>query len=278
MINDFRGLLKTVKTVGVNVSVQEKKWAQRLLDGVDLVDPADLIIGTSNALYDVSESGEIRRVVIYITQKKGPGPGALTIEDLCDEERFHKFHLFLCRTIKTYTLNRYRKSNRTDGNFRYHLIWNNKEHEPEAAESGRGLRICKNCLNEFPKEFGYSRDPQDFELEKFVESGSSIDGLSASAYLPAIGDRLRLYPDDWDKISKSVKERVDWECQDCGKSLKDSKLRKYLQAHHTDGDPSFNSLGNLRVLCIRCHAEQPMHGHIKNDPAYKEYCRIAGSE
>jgi hypothetical protein len=274
MINDFRGLLRVVRTVGVDVSQQEKKWSNELFQGVD-VEERDLIIGDSDAFYDVSKTGEIRRVIVYITQRAGPkGRYLRTKEELY--ENFHKYHLFFCQTLKTYKLNRYRKTTRTDGKFRYHLIWDNEEVDPEDALSGRKLELCKNCYKKFPSEFGFTGDVHNFDLEKFTKSGVTIEGLSSSTYLHAVGDCLRLYPNDWAKISKRVKERQNWACQDCQRSLKDQNFRKYLQAHHSDGDPSHNSLANLKVLCIRCHAEQPMHSHIKSDPTYQEFCNLLG--
>ena len=277
MINDFKGLLRVVRAVGVNISMQEKRWANELYQGVD-VDEKDLVRGGSEAFYDVSESGEIRRVIVYITQQIGPRGYLKTEEDLFNQEKFHKFHLFYCSTIKSYKLKRYRKTTRSDNRFRYHLIWNNQEIDAEGAVAGRELRLCKNCwslLENLALELDEIGTFNSFNLEEFIKSGVTVGGLSPSSYLPEVGDRLRLYPDDWDEISRSVKERRNWECEECGISLKTSEFRRFLQAHHKDGDPSFNTLGNLQVLCIRCHAEQPMHGHIKHDPAYKRFCEIA---
>lgn len=32
-----------------------------------------------------------------------------------------------------------------------------------------------------------------------------------------------------------------------------------------------DSAENLRVLCIRCHSEQPNHGHMRSLPQYKAF-------
>lgn len=45
-------------------------------------------------------------------------------------------------------------------------------------------------------------------------------------------------------------EIYDNRCAICGETR-----RKYLQVHHLNKDPNCNSLDNLMLLCIFCHAE-----------------------
>jgi hypothetical protein len=37
-----------------------------------------------------------------------------------------------------------------------------------------------------------------------------------------------------------------------------------------------NHEGNLQVLCLGCHANQPQHGHLKKLPEYREFLHRFG--
>ena len=60
--------------------------------------------------------------------------------------------------------------------------------------------------------------------------------------------------------------------------MSEKKHQKYCHTHHVDGDKSNNSSSNLQVLCIGCHAKQPVHAHVKNNPDYRKFmARTNGS-
>jgi len=46
---------------------------------------------------------------------------------------------------------------------------------------------------------------------------------------------------------------------------------KYLHVHHRNGQKNDNRDSNLAVMCVACHAEQPMRGHMKFTPDYKAF-------
>lgn len=80
------------------------------------------------------------------------------------------------------------------------------------------------------------------------------------------------YPDNWPKISLSIKQREGWHCYRCGvrglrpgEKLFSAKDRAFLiQVHHWDGDPGNNSPDNLVALCTVCHLHmhRQRHGSI----------------
>lgn len=104
-------------------------------------------------------------------------------------------------------------------------------------------------------------------------------------------DRSR-YPDNWDEIASEVKNRADWECQECfrpcrrpGETWDDFKRsmlghltqddlshlsRFTLTVAHLDQNPSNNDPANLKALCAPCH--------LRHDAPYREANSMAKRE
>ena len=69
---------------------------------------------------------------------------------------------------------------------------------------------------------------------------------------------------NWDKPKKQLSESTkknfriikNNSCEECG--LKEWRGKPaYMEIHHIDGNPSNNSLENLQLLCLQCHAQTP---------------------
>ncbi|SDY54812.1 HNH endonuclease, partial [Nitrosomonas sp. Nm33] len=84
---------------------------------------------------------------------------------------------------------------------------------------------------------------------------------------------LNMYSDDWDEISQKIRSGYDWHCQKCNIDLSAKADRKWLHVHHINGLKYDNNRENLKVLCIKCHSEEPSHAHIKNIPDYIDFLR-----
>ena len=80
---------------------------------------------------------------------------------------------------------------------------------------------------------------------------------------------LNVYSIDWDEISQKYREQQNYTCENCQINLSHSK--KYLHVHHINEVKSDNDFNNLKVLCIKCHAEQPNHEHLKKELDYKQF-------
>ncbi len=80
---------------------------------------------------------------------------------------------------------------------------------------------------------------------------------------------LNDYTFDWMQVSKSYRERKKWTCEKCGLNLQGDK--GYLQTHHINGHKAYNDDHNLEALCIRCHSEQPGHGHMTQHKDYQKF-------
>lgn len=63
------------------------------------------------------------------------------------------------------------------------------------------------------------------------------------------------YNEDWDCISRDLKNLRGWRCEVCGFSSHGSSA---IQTHHINHDKSDNGIANLQVLCATCHGNK--HG------------------
>lgn len=72
------------------------------------------------------------------------------------------------------------------------------------------------------------------------------------------------YPDNWNEIALSVKNKTGWRCQKCGlqcirpgedtfKLSRSERMKRTLQVHHWDRNPSNNLPDNLIALCSADH-------------------------
>lgn len=77
--------------------------------------------------------------------------------------------------------------------------------------------------------------------------------------MPISPEWMALYPEDWDTISKDIRERAGQKCQWCGVENHTRVRRKgrsvliVLTVAHLDHDPRNCDQENLRALCQGCH-------------------------
>ena len=74
---------------------------------------------------------------------------------------------------------------------------------------------------------------------------------------PIKPERRGLYPENWARISKLIRERAGWKCELCraeqGKPHPITRSIVVLTVHHVNGDPTDNRKLNLLALDQRCH-------------------------
>jgi len=266
----FEELLGAVRGLGIDIVAQSTKALRQLVEeGIEVTSESDFI-RTPTGIFHVLPDGRIIKVILHITQKTlftNEEPG---IED------FNRYHLFNCRTLQTMQLagrgDRYRMAARSDGRFRYTLIRHNQVIREFRGEGGAALIFCKNCERIYNEKFNRRRN-RPFQLRQFIETN---DLHSDAATRRIDFDEIpNTYSADWDRIARGLKEARGHRCEHCGIDLSASHLRRFLHAHHIDGQASNNVLANIRLLCIADHAKQPFHNHIAKAPAYAEFLSTA---
>ena len=220
--------------------------------------------GLDLPLEEVASAGGLlsydeRQVVLYI-----PDQGR-KIDEVLINGWIHgkRVHVADCRT-----LNEMRRKNRFE---RYRAVANTKgifevfgtSYSTGLSREGKtDLRVCINCLKHLNYK-GYVTEPSErkeilhsFNLEEFFLSNSTLFRTLPSAIRQKQGG----YPADWSKISKTLREKRNWRCENCKLDL--SEHRKLLDAHHVNGNKADNDDTNLRTFCKDCHRKQPMHDHM----------------
>src|SRR6516164_1362922 len=196
-----------------------------------------------------------RRVIVHIRD----------VAEYGDRYTLPKFHLAMCSTLETMMekgkyQKRYVVSTRDDGIFKIHRIRNEK-----IRKSDERLDICQNCLEQLHYE-GFSlqmnSQKRTMAVQKFsIKSFFDEFGRSCVWATPKYDDLHappNLYSVHFYRIAKAIKEQRGYRCQNstCQLDLSHPDDRRFLHAHHIDGDKSDSHPSNIRLLCIGCHADQ----------------------
>ncbi len=281
-ITDFsRFRMAVEQALGVSIEKLEEKLEQ----GGMSIQQENMIRGDGGLYSIIEKEGKLfaAKIILHIADKGlkflARNPEALNAFYSRDYDSpdlinaLHKYHLYNCHTIQAMfgdnRRHRYKQSHRQDGKFHYCYIKNNT---PYINKDDQRLNICLHCLREFNRD----REPvgmEEFRPEIFFKTISNSQWLPDCGYSPDTAPPP-LYPKDFRKIAKKVKERWEHKCQRCGIVLNGPGLGKFLHCHHKDADKTNNLTANLLCLCIKCHAEQPMHEHMKDLSAYKEFLPI----
>jgi hypothetical protein len=194
-----------------------------------------------------------------------------------------RFHLANCDTLQQMRRdNRYERyvvAARQDGLFEVNFI----EQGRAVRSSPERLRVCQNCLGMLAFD-GFRRDMSkaarerkvaQFRLEDFFKKYPRALFLQTPANRSDSGP-LNVYPADFEELSKRIKDERGWRCEGsgCGVVLSDRSLRRYLHLHHANGLKYDSRPENLILLCLVCHAEEPLHSHMKRLPEYEAFRRI----
>lgn len=225
----------------------------------------DVDINEIRVLDDGTLAYKGHRVLLYIRD----------VSNYSDNQQMPKFHLTFCSTLESMRRSkrfaRYVVANRDDGQFQVNLVGQ------ETKSSYVRLNVCKNCLTHINwKEYRrqQTRAAQDtivkeFSLSEFFTQHPR-DLVSVKPSHTSDTAPLNDYPSNWDDISQAARRAAQFRCGSCAISL-DGSDAKYLHVHHKNGQKNDCSPGNLEVLCIRCHASEPRHGHMKSLPEYHQF-------
>ena len=185
---------------------------------------------------------------------------------------YPKYHVVDCKTLQDMRryeqYHKYHATRRADGNFLVKLS-DSDELSPHK------LNVCKNCLDKLKEQYGpdvFPTEREEFPLADWFETFDYDEKLdqTGSPHVP-----FDYSSEAWRARSIACRQSANWKCEQCRISLKDDSY--FLHTHHKWGT-RFNDPEDLIALCIRCHAEQPGHGHetLKYDPGYQEFMKKYG--
>ena len=275
---DFTELKNAVRRIGIEKFEAEllEKLELGKLEG-DTKNTEHLVLG-KYGLYHL-EKGVLTKVILHITsidilwiQRDPDAATALEMRDfenLDFIQKLHKYHFTNCNTLAHMFAagrrKRYYKAQRMDGTFCYSLLNSNVIVHNFDQQT---LNVCQWCLDVLSDITQQQHTINNFTPEKIFHADlieNQSDFLLECDAVPNI------YSRDWNKISKKAKEQANWECETCGGNLTND--RQYLHCHHVDGRRSNNLKTNLKVLCIKCHADEPHHAHMRSSQGYQEFIR-----
>ncbi len=229
-------------------------------EGIDVEDFDDIGVEADGTL-----SYKGKRVTVYIRD----------IGQIQGQANMPRFHFAFCRTLERMRrINRWNKyvvANRDDGIFAVNVVGG------QIRSESLPLNVCQNCLDHITwKGFCWDwrgearvRAVQEFRLADFF-SEYPKDLISSVPQYTADVAPINDYTSDWAVVSEGLKLERNFQCDSCRIQLVGVR-RKFLHVHHADGQKFNNNAENLIVLCIACHAEMPMHGHMKTLQAYRDF-------
>jgi len=220
----------------------------------------------NNALFYILSDGTLVKVNLYIASPRAYN-GNITLP---------KYHIYSCRTVKEMFSNqrrhRYKINIKTDGLFSMAFPINFQEQYNEMQK----LEVCRYCLSKFlNKERVMDKDIQNFNLEEFHNNHISFFNFDTSI-LENGEDAVPIeYVEDWNQISKKLREQRNYTCQKCGFRARNTYEQRFIHTHHSNGDLANNTKENLKVLCIKCHSEVDIyHTQIKSSNNYREFMNL----
>ncbi len=241
--------------------LSETELSQLQNTGID-VDASEI-----KFLHDKTIRYRDRRVLVYIRD----------VKNYRDKISLPKFHIALCSTLEQMRKenrfnSRYVVSTKSDGKFVVNI--------PKASgfdPKDISLDVCKNCLRELNFN-NYINDPyRAFKAFKLTDFFARY-ACTPLHITPNETDRtapINQYPPDWELLSLTYKESMNWECEICLIDLSESKLKRFLHTHHINGNTYNCRPSNLKALCVKCHANEPLHAHMKKLSSFKEFIKLS---
>jgi len=252
--------LGNVREISVRRDKADREEIRRLAE-----DGLEVDIDAVQPLEDGTLSYKDRRVLLYIRDVAQYG----------GEYSDPRFHFANCSTVRQMRANlrfgRYVIASRDDGMFHLHYVTSGRR-------TDKRLDVCQNCLTGLSYkgfQHGMAVDAKrdavvNFSIAEFFMAYPKI----LHHTIPAHTDRTSPtndYSADFAQVSLRYRQLRSWQCEACGIDLARKEMQRYLHVHHINGLKNENHEGNLKAVCIRCHALEPMHGHVTAMRQFREF-------
>jgi hypothetical protein len=81
---------------------------------------------------------------------------------------------------------------------------------------------------------------------------------------------------DYSEFGARMKRERGYKCDRCRIELAVSGLHKFLHVAYDEAARKKPNPKNVKVLCLKCHADEPKHAHLKSTLEYREFARRFG--
>ena len=262
----FGLFLKAVRVV----TKEELKAILKLLKsyGKEVASFDDFIINMNGIFFEYLPDGTFIKVNLYESE--------IEVDDSFDSQNIDikilkPYHIYQCSSVVKNLKDNPKKSlktnNRDNGLFNMVFTHHGKE---VFHNKNQNLPICRECLAHFNTLNKTNYNVANFRLKKHYQNQDTIFNFNTTNL--ERGEQLNFNTNTilWDKISKKIKLKKEYTCEYCNFMPENDYDKKFIHAHHRRWN-RVDYADNLKVLCIKCHAQERHHMDMQDSPQYKEF-------
>ena len=252
-------------------------------------DPENLIVGEAGIYSIIEREGNLflTRVILHIADYDiqwldKVGRETARVDFYADRfdspalvKAVHKYHFFFCQTLNIMFSqergHRYKQSHRQDGKFAYKFT--DKQTTLHDSKN-QILNPCGNCMGIFRHATDSKMSVNKFHPSMFFDKIPQLQWLPDCGYELDTQHMPETYAKDYREIHAKAKQKKKYCCESCGIDLSAPHLQKYSDCHHGNANRADNNPVNLKCLCVKHHAEQFQHSHMKQSQRYLDFLPI----
>ncbi len=249
-IEDSRGstgLYKEIGNQGLNINLND-------------------LIYTSRGIYYLFPDRTIRKVLLY------QGERHFRTTDKLDEDLAPTFHIYKCEMVKKHIEEKsklFKITRRKDGYFLVKDLKFDKNLQRREEMAFYKSLICNSCFVNHGRIVRSSIPKEDFNIKDYLDLGHSDLTFSYN-----FDDIPIYYKNNWAEIATALKEKKNYTCEKCGIVVARLYAEKFLNIHYTAETIYTKTIDRVKVLCIRCHSEEPGHEFIREKMEYTNFFEV----